>query len=112
MHSPTLPHPTSLPFGALTPFRAIRRLSPRAAATGLGALAIPLWATWPTLAIWAASLPAFEILTIAFAIGWLVLSRLEPAPSKRTASERIDGEKTWREEALPVLACALGLTFT
>ncbi|MFI4868174.1 MAG: hypothetical protein ACHQDD_02340 [Steroidobacterales bacterium] len=64
-------------FGTLGPASGPwQPLSPRAW-TCVGMLAIPLWATWPTLALRALALPAFECLTIAFAFGWLVLARLE-----------------------------------
>lgn len=45
--------------------------------TCVGALAIPLWATWPTLALKTRELPIFECLSIAYLIGWAALSLLE-----------------------------------
>lgn len=43
----------------------------------MGAFAIPLWSTWPALALWSLEMPAFECLTIAFGVGWIVLTLLE-----------------------------------
>jgi hypothetical protein len=43
----------------------------------VGALAIPLWSTWPALALWSLEMPAFECLTIAFGIGWITLTLLD-----------------------------------
>ena len=78
-------------------------LSPRAW-TGVGALAIPLWATWPALAAHASEMPAFQVLAISFLVGWLVLLAVE-RPAAETAVR--DGQgKPW---LLLVLACALGL---
>lgn len=91
-------------FGAFNPpSRRWRSLSSKTW-TCVGLLAIPLWATWPTLALRALRIPAFECLTIAFAFGWLVLVQLErTAPSQeRPASSAL----SW----LPPTACALGLT--
>ena len=67
-------------------------------------LAIPLWATWPTLALRALTIPAFECLTIAFLFGWLVLARLEKAP--RTKGSSAPSAVSW----VPAIACALGLS--
>ncbi len=87
-------------FGTLgAPARRRHELSPKAW-TCLGLLAIPLWATWPALALRTLQVPAFECLTIAFVAGWLVLRRLESAPPLQASSG------SW----LPALACALGLT--
>jgi drug/metabolite transporter (DMT)-like permease len=82
-----------LDFSAI--FRKRRGPLPPLAWTAVGAISIPLWATWPTLAVWSSAMPAFQVLTIAFAVGWLVLLPLERATSRNTL--------------LPVLACALGL---
>ena len=95
---------TTVLFGTLHPSSAgWRPLSPKAW-TCVGALAIPLWATWPTLALRALEIPAFECLTIAFGFGWLVLQRVQrpiAGDDKRAATAW-----SW----LPALACALGLT--
>jgi drug/metabolite transporter (DMT)-like permease len=94
---------TTVLFGTLHPSSAgWRPLSPKAW-TCVGALAIPLWATWPTLALRALEIPAFECLTIAFGFGWLVLARLQrPAAGDNQPTASLG---SW----LPALACALGL---
>lgn len=91
-----------LRFGPLVPFRPLRGPLPPAAWTGIGALAIPLWATWPALATGAASMPPFQTLTITSAVAWLVL-RLLGRGSGQDAGWR-------RGTRLPILACALGLS--
>lgn len=79
-------------FSAMTPshtalFAAFdtstRRWRPPASAlwTCVGALAIPLWATWPTLALRTRELPIFECLGVAYLVAWLALSALERARS-------------------------------
>jgi len=70
----------------------------------VGALAIPLWATWPALALRAFEMPAFECLTVAFLIGWLVLAGI--APPAAEAPARNKSASSW----LPALACAVGLS--
>ena len=91
-------------FGELPSFSNRRRpLSPRAW-TGVGALAIPLWATWPALAVHASEMPAFQVLAISFLVGWLVLLVVE-----RPAAERAAVDKQHKPWLLPVLACAIGL---
>jgi drug/metabolite transporter (DMT)-like permease len=83
----------------------------------VGALAIPLWSTWPALALWSLEMPAFECLTIAFGVGWIVLTLLDrpvrdgqqrdqttaEVPAAGYASERW---LSW----LPPIACAVGLS--
>jgi drug/metabolite transporter (DMT)-like permease len=76
--------------------------------TFLGLLAIPLWATWPALALRALQIPAFECLTIAFVAGWLVLRRLETAPV-RPETKQLSWSARWTEW-LPAFVFALGLT--
>ena len=93
-----------LHFGRFPSFSSERQpLSPKAW-TGVGALAIPLWATWPALAVHASEMPAFQILAISFLVGWLVLLLAE----RPGADDGATGgqHKPW---LLPVLACALGL---
>jgi drug/metabolite transporter (DMT)-like permease len=92
-------------FGSFsTPSSRRRQLSPRAW-TCVGLIAIPLWATWPALALRALAIPAFECLTIAFLFGWLVLVRLERAPPS-TGGSASHSVLSW----VPAIACALGLT--
>lgn len=91
-------------FGRLPSLSSKRQpLSPRAW-TGVGALAIPLWATWPVLAVHAAEMPAFQLLAMAFLVGWLVLLLVEPRSDDNAAFDGLGS--AW---LLPVLACALGL---
>jgi drug/metabolite transporter (DMT)-like permease len=67
---------TTLWFGALAPRSVKQRpLSPNTW-TCIGALAIPLWATWPSLAIQTLDIPPFESLAIMFFFGWLVFNQL------------------------------------
>lgn len=70
--------------------------------TLVGSLAIPLWATWPALALRALEVPVFECLTIAFLIGWLLLAAIEK-PGLRNA------DTSWRSW-IPAVACAFGLS--
>ena len=99
-------HATSLRFGAFrAPTGERRPLSPRIW-TCVGALAIPLWSTWPALALWSFEMPAFECLALAFAVGWLTLALVErPGPHGRPAHGQ-QSRRSW----LPSAACAIGLT--
>src|SRR5690348_17280773 len=49
-------------------------------------------------------MPAFEVLTVAFVVGWLVLTRLEPK-----VDESVTQRRSLRRRYLPVFACTLGL---
>jgi drug/metabolite transporter (DMT)-like permease len=84
------------------PARQWRPLSPRAW-TCVGVLAIPLWATWPALALRALEMPAFECLTIAFLFGWIALGC-----THRTATTVASKHSRWLSW-VPAIACALGL---
>ena len=82
---------TSAPvcFAGLTPAPAAVRAPTPLQWTALGALAIPLWALWPSLAIRTASVPPLETLAVMFACGWVsfsVLHALAPAESATLAS--------------------------
>jgi drug/metabolite transporter (DMT)-like permease len=67
---------TALLYGTLDPpSRQWRPASPRAW-TCVGALAIPLWAMWPCLAIRTFEIPTLEFLAMMFLVGWLVLKPL------------------------------------
>jgi drug/metabolite transporter (DMT)-like permease len=93
-------------FGTLRKDGGRRRvLSPRVW-TCVGAFAIPLWATWPALALWTLEMPAFECLTIAFAVGWLVLALLERGATTQVSSSP---KRRWLSN-LPAIACAIGLS--
>jgi len=100
---------TALWFGAsIPPSRSWRELSPRTW-TCVGLIAIPLWATWPALALRALTMPAFECLTIAFAFGWLTLARLAKA-ADRAEEMCAPSARHWAIAWAPASACALGLT--
>jgi drug/metabolite transporter (DMT)-like permease len=96
---------TTVWFAALSPRSAVQRpLSPRTW-TCIGALAIPLWATWPSLAIRTFDIPPLESLSIMFFFGWLVLTPLH-RPDPGPVDERLPGKPSW----VPALVLALGLS--
>jgi drug/metabolite transporter (DMT)-like permease len=76
-------------FAGPTAARAAARRPTPLEWTALGALAIPLWALWPALAIRTAAVPPLEALALMFACGLLSFSALHalspeaPAPSAR-----------------------------
>ncbi len=94
---------SSLFFGSLNPpVGRLRRLSPRVW-TVIGALAIPLWATWPALGWRSLEMPAFECLAIAYLCGWLVMSILEGYAAKT------ESESTFLQSWVPPFMLALAL---
>lgn len=94
---------TTLWFGALSPPPIRQRtLSPKTW-TCVGALAIPLWATWPSLAVRTLEIPPFESLAVMFFFGSFVfrcLHRADVADVKQSSSRR-----SW----LPALVYGLAL---
>jgi len=75
---------TTLWFGALSPPSIKRRtLSPKTL-TCIGALAIPLWATWPSLAIQTVQVPPFESLAVMFFFGSIVFASLHRSAAADT----------------------------
>jgi drug/metabolite transporter (DMT)-like permease len=93
---------TAVWFESINPPSAKRKpFSPRTW-TCIGALAIPLWATWPALALRTFEIPTLEMLTIQFAVGWLVLTCLERKDSVAIAAPPI---RSW----VPAIAFALNL---
>lgn len=72
--------------------------------TCVGGLAIPLWATWPALALQTQQIPAFECLMIDFLVGWLALRRMERPVAK------LDSEPSSWQSWIPAVAFALGLS--
>jgi len=97
---------TALLFGTLgPPARRWQAPAPQVW-TCVGVLAIPLWATWPTLALRALEIPAFECLTVAFLCGWLLLACLERPEAKTKEAPQSFSWASW----LPAVACALGLS--
>jgi drug/metabolite transporter (DMT)-like permease len=99
---------TTLWFGSLAPLPIKKRpLSPNTW-TCVGALAIPLWATWPSLAIQTLAIPPFESLAIMFFFGWLVFNQLHrPDPADREWSS---SKRSWLPAVVYGLALAGGDT--
>jgi len=87
------------------PARRWRPLSPWTW-TCVGALAIPLWATWPALALRTLEMPAFECLTIAFLFGSIALGCARR--STDTGASQNASQAPW-PSWIPAIACALGL---
>ena len=81
-------------------------LKPRTLWTIVGIAAIPLWATWPLLAVLSTSVPLFQFLAIIFAVGALLLFFL-PRPS--APPSETDSKATRLTAWLPALMVALGL---
>jgi drug/metabolite transporter (DMT)-like permease len=93
---------TTLWFGELSPPSVKRRnLSPNTW-TCIGALAIPLWATWPSLAIRTLDIPPFESLAVMFFFGWLVFDQLH-------RPDLADRELSWRQSWMPAVVFGLAL---
>lgn len=67
---------TTLWFGALSPPSIKQRSLTPKTWTCVGALAIPLWATWPSLAIRTLEIPPFESLAVMFFFGSCVFASL------------------------------------
>ena len=136
IHPPSSSHrETALWFGAFgSDSRPRQPLSP-GAWTCIAATAIPLWCTWPALALWSLEMPAFECLTVAFGVGWLVMAlvsrRAQPrghaTPSQEAVSQGAASHEAALHSAasqtptpstssrmakswLPAVACALGLS--
>jgi len=91
----------SLSFGSSLGLR--RPLTPRIW-TLIGGLSIPLWATWPALSLATRDMPPLECLTIAFLVGWCILSRLEGRPPGSGAAA--SPASSW----IPAVAFALGIS--
>lgn len=89
-------------FASLTPPPSRWRALAPHAWTCVGGFAIPLWATWPALALQVREIPPLECLTIAFAIAALVLGRIERRGLETTAAT-----SSWRQW-IPALAFAVG----
>lgn len=87
-------------FGSVTPPSNRWKTLPPQAWTCVGGLAIPLWATWPALSIQTRNIPPLECLTIAFAVAWLALSRLE----RLVVGTSSASSPSW----IPAVAFALG----
>jgi drug/metabolite transporter (DMT)-like permease len=68
----------------------------------MGGVAIPLWATWPALALKTREIPPLECMAIVFLIACLVMSCLER--SQKAPHPQSSSWKAW----IPALAFALG----
>lgn len=92
----------SLPRSFLAkPSLVVPKSIPPAVWTGVGGLAIPLWATWPTLAHHASAMPVFQIMTIAFAWAAVTLWKFE--------GQSPDEDATLVGSFGPPIACAAAL---
>lgn len=92
------------------PSEKVRRFAPgpKALWTFVGAAAIPLWATWPLLAVLSTgAMPLFQFLTVIFAVGALTLYALRPrgAAGKPRSARR----GAWQTRWLPAVMVAVGL---
>ncbi len=74
--------------------------------TCIGALAIPLWAMWPSLALRTAPLPPLETLALAFACGWISFSALHMHAGEATPGSTAGSRQEW----LPALVYAAALS--
>jgi hypothetical protein len=70
---------TGVYFGILQPPASPRYFASKWRWTLLGAIAIPLWATWPALSLQTRELPPLECLTIIFSFAWVTTKPLERA---------------------------------
>jgi drug/metabolite transporter (DMT)-like permease len=92
------------------PSEKVRRFAPgpKAVWTLVGATAIPLWATWPLLAVLStASMPLFQFLTVIFAVGAAALFALRPLSAAVAPPTARRG--AWPTRWLPAAMVALGL---
>jgi drug/metabolite transporter (DMT)-like permease len=89
-------------FAGLNPGRAVLRAPTPLQWTALGALAIPLWALWPSLAIRTASVPPLESLTLMFACGFVSFSTLHAL----VPEEQAPREGAWRAWLPPLVYAA------
>jgi drug/metabolite transporter (DMT)-like permease len=107
-------HPAALSVAFQPPTRRSRAWT-TGTWTCVGALAIPLWATWPSLALRTREIPTFECLSIAYLIGWLSLRALEYAGSKafysgQPVERRDDALSTNWQSWIPAAMFAVGLS--
>jgi len=92
-----------LSFGTLSPSLARQYPLSRKTWTRIGALSIPLWATWPALAIRTFEIPPLESLAVMFLIAWLVLTLIKEP-------ELGDAGRFWSIHAwLPAVVFSAGL---
>jgi drug/metabolite transporter (DMT)-like permease len=74
--------------------------------TCIGALAIPLWAMWPSLALRTAPIPPLETLTLAFACGWVSFKALHMFAGAKLGQRSQGSLRAW----VPALVYAAGLS--
>jgi hypothetical protein len=79
-------------FGELSPARTLRGPLSPLQWTAIGALAIPLWAMWPSLALRTAAVPPLETLTLAFLCGSISFKALHMSAGEPAAHP----ERSWR----------------
>ena len=97
---------TTLLFGELSP-PSVKHSTPSPRTwTCVGALAIPLWATWPSLAIQTLEIPPFESLAVMFLFGWAVLTSLRR--SDGADMEESSFKRSWLPAAVYGIALAAG----
>ena len=82
-----------------------RKLSPLQW-TCIGALAIPLWAMWPSLALRTAPIPPLETLTLAFACGWVSFNALHAHARDDAGDATPLSRRAW----IPAVIYALALS--
>jgi drug/metabolite transporter (DMT)-like permease len=107
-------HPAALSVAFQPPARRWRAWT-TSTWTCVGALAIPLWATWPSLALRTRELPIFECLSIAYLIGWLSLRGLEYAgfkavPTRQPIEPLADAMSAKWQSWIPAAMFAVGLS--
>jgi prepilin-type processing-associated H-X9-DG protein len=79
---------TATLFADATEVPARRQRLTRVEWTWLGALAIPLWATWPSLAIRTLMVPPLETLGVMFFFGWITFALLARAQGRPEPADK------------------------
>jgi drug/metabolite transporter (DMT)-like permease len=99
---------TALCFSELAPARRGRRSLSPFQWTCLGALAVPLWALWPSLALRTAPMPPLETLTLAFACGWISFSALQLHAGEEGGKATAGSIQAWIPASIYALALSGG----
>jgi drug/metabolite transporter (DMT)-like permease len=94
-------------FSLPVPREAWFPLKPRTLWTFVGAAAIPLWATWPLLAVLSVDIPLFQFLAMIFAVGAALLFAL-PKPSSEAAASA-QSQHGWLGNWLPAIMVSVGI---
>jgi drug/metabolite transporter (DMT)-like permease len=84
--------PTTACFGELSAARTLKRQLSPLQWTTIGALAIPLWAMWPSLALRTTAVPPLETLTLAFLCGSISFKALQMSAAEAAP----DPQRSWR----------------